>query len=130
MLTSGYLCCVELLPAWASIMVAALDASVSNETEHGLTHRQYFPHWPFTYNVMTLHTWLMRPNTINPWYSRVMHLLHHKNSGFPNDVEERLVENVITYSMSRFVVMFDGFLGLCLCHRVLRRKVNNFRCLN
>ncbi|MFT6897970.1 MAG: fatty acid desaturase [Paraglaciecola sp.] len=126
MLTSGYLYYMELIPAWACIVVAALGASVSHEIEHDLIHRQYFRHQPLIYNVMMLLTWLMRPNTVNPWYRRGMHLLHHKTSGTSKDLEERLVGNGITFGITRFVVMFDGFLGLCLRHRVLRREVDNF----
>lgn len=126
MLSSAYLYYVELIPAWACIVVAAIGASLSHEIEHDLIHRQYFRHQPAIYNVMMLLTWLMRPNTVSPWYRRDMHLLHHKTSGTPKDVEERLVGNGIDYGLSRFVVMFDGFLGLCLRHRVLRREVDNF----
>ncbi|MFQ3235570.1 MAG: fatty acid desaturase [Paraglaciecola sp.] len=126
MLTSGYLYYLELIPAWACIVMAAFGAALSHEIEHDLIHRQYFRHQPFIYNLMMLLTWLMRPNTVNPWYRGDMHLLHHRVSGTPNDLEERLVGNGINYGISRFVVMFDGLLGLCLRHRVLRREVSNF----
>ena len=41
-------------------------------------------------NFMMLVVWIMRPNTINPWYRRDIHILHHKVSGTPQDLEERL----------------------------------------
>jgi fatty acid desaturase len=126
MLGSAYLYYLELIPAWACIVAAALGASLSHEIEHDLIHRQYFRDSPIIYNGMMLLTWLMRPNTVSPWYRRDMHLLHHKTSGTSKDLEERLVGNGIAYGISRFVVMFDGFLGLCLRHRVLRREVDNF----
>lgn len=126
MLGAGYLYYLEWIPAWACILVAALCASLSHEIEHDLIHRQYFRHQPILYHGMMLLTWLMRPNTVNPWYRRNMHLLHHKVSGTPKDLEERLVGNGIAYGLSRFIVMFDGLLGLCLRHAVLRREVDNF----
>jgi fatty acid desaturase len=126
MLVNGYGYYQELIPAWVCIIVAALCASVSHEIEHDLIHRQYFRDQPVIYNLMMLLTWLMRPNTINPWYRRDIHLLHHKTSGSPQDIEERLVGNGITYGFSRLVVMFDGLLGLLLRQAVLRREVNNF----
>ena len=129
MLLSGYLYYTELLPAWACIITAALCASLSHEIEHDLIHRQYFRHQPVIYHGMMLLTWIMRPNTVNPWYRRDMHLLHHKVSGTCKDVEERLVGNGIAYGFTRFVVMFDGLLGLVLRHAVLRREVDNFSAL-
>jgi fatty acid desaturase len=126
MLGAACLYYLEWIPAWACIVVAALCASLSHEIEHDLIHRQYFRHQPIIYHSMMLLTWLMRPNTVNPWYRRNMHLLHHKVSGTPKDLEERLVGNGITWGLSRFIVMFDGLLGLCLRHRVLRRETDNF----
>ena len=126
MLSSGYLYYLELIPAWLCIVVAGMCAALSHEIEHDLLHRQYFRNQPFMYNMMMLVSWLMRPNTVNPWYRRDMHLLHHKVSGTSKDMEERLVGNGIPYGFSRFVVMFDGLLGLCLRHNHLRREVDNF----
>ena len=126
MLTSAYLYYLQLIPAWLCIIIAALCASLSHEIEHDLLHRQYFRNQPVIYNMMMLLSWLMRPNTVNPWYRRDMHLLHHKVSGTRQDLEERLVGNGIPYGLGRFVVMFDGFLGLCLRQAHLRRDVDNF----
>lgn len=126
MLSVAYLYYLELLPAWACIILAALFASLSHEIEHDLIHRQYFRNTPIIYHSMMLITWLMRPNTVSPWYRRDMHLLHHKVSGTQQDIEERLVGNGIAYSISRFVVMFDGLAGLLLRRTILRREVDNF----
>lgn len=126
MLTSAYLYYLVLIPAWVCIAVAALCASVAHEIEHDLIHRQYFRDQVVIYNMMMLITWLMRPNTVSPWYRRNIHLLHHKVSGTPQDIEERLVGNGIAYGVSRFVVMLDGLLGLCLRRAILRTEVDNF----
>lgn len=126
MLTAAGLYYLQLIPAWACIIVAALCASLSHEIEHDLIHRQYFRNTPIIYHGMMLLTWLMRPNTVNPWYRRDMHLLHHKVSGTAQDMEERLVGNGIAYGFSRFIVMFDGLSGLVIRRAILRREVDNF----
>ena len=126
MIFSGYLYYLDFISAWLCIIVGAFCASLSHEIEHDLIHRQYFRDQPVVYNTMMLVTWLMRPNTVSPWYRRDMHLLHHKVSGTPQDIEERLVGNGIAYGFSRLVVMLDGLLGLCLRQAVLRHEVNNF----
>lgn len=126
MLTSGYLYYLGSIPAWVCIIAAALFASLSHEIEHDLIHRLYFRENAVIYHLMMLISWLMRPNTVNPWYRRDMHLLHHKVSGTSKDMEERLVGNGIKQGFSRYVVMFDGLLGLLLRRSVLRRELDHF----
>ncbi|WP_416305119.1 fatty acid desaturase [Neptunicella sp. SCSIO 80796] len=126
MLTSGYLYYIGSIPAWACIFASALFASISHEIEHDLIHHQYFRDNPVIYHLMMLVTWLMRPNTVNPWYRRDMHLLHHKVSGSSKDMEERLVGNGIKPGFSRYLVMFDGLAGLILRRAVLRRELDDF----
>jgi len=70
--------------------------------------------------------WLMRPSTINPWYRRKIHLLHHKTSGTEQDLEERLVGNGITNVFLRFIVTFDGLFGLLLQRKRLKKEVKAF----
>ena len=130
MVGAGALYFYAVIPAWVCIVVAALFASVSHELEHDLIHRQYFRHNPFMHNLMMLLVWIMRPNTINPWYRRDMHFLHHKVSGTEKDLEERLVGNGITYGLLRYLVMFDGLLGMIVRRAVLRRDVDGFSVRN
>ncbi len=104
----------DVLPVWACIPLVAIFASLSHEIEHDLIHRLYFRKQPFMHNLMMLLVWVQRPNTVNPWYRRKIHILHHKTSGTPEDVEERLVGNGSRYGFMRFLVMFDGMLGTIL----------------
>ena len=126
MVASGYLYYVDIIPAWFCIVLAAIFASLSHELEHDLIHRQYFRKNKFMHNLMMLVVWVMRPNTVNPWYRRDMHFLHHKVSGTEKDMEERLVGNGIAYGFMRFLVMFDGLLGMLARRHVLRKDIEGF----
>lgn len=119
MIGSGAAYAVGAIPAWACICLSAFFASLSHEIEHDLIHRLYFRDRPAIYNSMMGAVWMMRPNTVNPWYRRKIHLLHHRVSGTVNDVEERLVGNGQPYGLMRFIVMFDGMAGLVLRARKL-----------
>ena len=118
MIASGYLYFIGVLPAYLSIPISALFASLSHELEHDLIHRLYFKHKPAVQNFMMLVVWIMRPNTINPWYRRDIHILHHKVSGTPQDLEERLVGNGVTHPLVRLIVMADSFIGILIRTRV------------
>lgn len=126
MIASGYLYYVDSIPAWGCIVAAAIFASVSHELEHDLIHRQYFRKNKLMHNIMMLVVWIMRPNTVNPWYRRDMHFLHHKVSGTQKDMEERLVGNGIAYGFTRFLVMFDGLIGMLARRAILRKDLDNF----
>lgn len=126
MVTAGYYYAVDAIPAWACIVIAAIFASLSHELEHDLIHRQYFRNNRFMHNLMMLVVWIMRPNTVNPWYRRGMHFNHHRVSGTAVDLEERLVGNGIRYGFTRFLVMFDNLLGMLARRTALRADIKNF----
>ena len=129
MIASGYLYFIGVLPAYLSIPISALFASLSHELEHDLIHRLYFKHKPAVQNFMMLVVWIMRPNTINPWYRRDIHILHHKVSGTPQDLEERLVGNGVTHPLVRLIVMADSFIGILIRTRVLNAENRRFNLL-
>jgi fatty acid desaturase len=126
MIAAGVSYYLELIPAWACIVIAAIFASFSHEVEHDLIHLQYFRKNRFMHNLMMLVVWVMRPNTVNPWFRRGMHFRHHKLSGTQQDLEERLVGNGIAYGFMRYLVMFDGLLGLLVRQAVLRKEIKGF----
>lgn len=126
MILAGYFYLAEVLPAWLCIVLAAIFASLSHELEHDLIHRQYFRNNTFMHNLMMLVVWIMRPNTVNPWYRRGMHFQHHRVSGTAVDLEERLVGNGIRYGFTRFLVMFDNLLGMLVRRTALRKDIKNF----
>ena len=123
MIGSGWLYYIGAIPAWLCIVVNAIFASLSHELEHDLIHHQYFRNQRPVQNFMMLVVWIMRPNTVNPWYRREIHFLHHKRSGTQQDLEERLVGNGISKALLRYIVMFDGFIGLFVRRKVLEREV-------
>lgn len=115
-----------LIPAWLCIILAAIITSISHELEHDLIHKLYFSNQPFLHNFMMLTVWLMRPNTINPWYRRKMHLHHHKTSGTQQDLEERLVGNGIRNPFLRALVIVDGLLGLLVNSKRFSKEIKGF----
>jgi len=125
-ITSGVLYYNGVISAWACILISTVCASLAHELEHDLIHRLYFRNNWFMHNIMMLLVWLMRPNTVNPWYRRKIHLLHHKKSGTQQDLEERLVGNGIANPLLRIMVMFDGLIGLILQRKKFNQQVDCF----
>ena len=120
---------MSLIPAWLCIILAAVITSISHELEHDLIHKQYFSKRPWLHNFMMLVVWLMRPNTVNPWYRRKIHLHHHKVSGTNQDLEERLVGNGIKNPFVRAVVIVDGLLGLVINSKRFNKEIKGFKFL-
>ncbi|MEM0910228.1 MAG: fatty acid desaturase [Pseudomonadota bacterium] len=116
----------DVIPAWLCIFLSAIVASISHEVEHDLIHKQYFSKQPIVHNFMMLLVWIMRPNTINPWYRRELHLNHHAVSGTDQDLEERLVGNGIKNPFMRFLVIVDGLIGLIVNSRRYSREIKGF----
>ena len=114
MIFSGYAYIAQWIPAWACIMLSAFFASISHELEHDLIHRLYFRKNRFVQNTMMAIVWIMRPNTVNPWFRRNMHFNHHKVSGTKDDIEERVLGNGMAFSLKRIIISLDGFLSISL----------------
>lgn len=115
-----------MIPAWACVLLAAFVTSISHELEHDLIHHQYYKDNPLVHNFMMLAVWVMRPNTINPWYRRKIHLHHHKVSGTKQDLEERLVGNGIKNPFLRALVIVDGLLGLLVNNKRFSQEIKGF----
>lgn len=126
MITLAALYFNAVIPAWLAVISIAVVASISHELEHDLIHRQYFKEKPLIHNLMMLVVWLMRPNTVNPWFRRQMHLHHHQTSGTQQDLEERLVGNGIKNPFKRLLVIVDGLAGLILFRKVYEKEINGF----
>jgi fatty acid desaturase len=118
-----------LIPAWLCVVLVAMVASISHELEHDLIHNLYFSKQKWVQNTMMLVVWLMRPNTINPWYRRKIHLHHHIVSGTEQDLEERLVGNGIKNPILRFIVIVDGLLGLLINRKRFSQEIKDFNFL-
>ena len=101
MIASGVAYFFEVIPAWLCIVLSAMFAGISHEIEHDLIHRLYFKNNKYIHNFMMLLVWLMRPNTVNPWYRRSIHFNHHKTSGTFEDIEERVIGNGMKFGWLR-----------------------------
>lgn len=108
-LSTGYL--LGAIPAWLTIIGTAVSMSFLHELEHDLIHWQYFKRNKFMHHLMMTGVWLFRPNTINPWIRRRLHILHHKTSGTAQDIEERGIGNGQQYGPLRLLIMMDTFVG-------------------
>jgi fatty acid desaturase len=71
---AGCLYFYAVIPAWCCIIIAALSASTAHEIEHDLIHQQYFKSTSAVYHFMMFMVWIIRPNTVNPYYSKGIHL--------------------------------------------------------
>ena len=120
MIVSGYGYISGWLPAWACVLISAFFASISHELEHDLIHHLYFRKKPLIHNTMMAIVWLMRPNTVNPWFRRNMHFNHHKVSGTEDDIEERVLGNGMKFGLKRMIISLDGFLSITLRIKELR----------
>lgn len=104
----------ELVPAWATIIIAAFWMSLLHELEHDLIHYMYFRKNKRMHNIMMAGVWLFRPSTISPWVRRNLHLHHHKFSGTESDLEERGITNGVTWGWRRLLMTGDHMLSIFL----------------
>jgi fatty acid desaturase len=125
-IAAGCLYFYAIIPAWCCIIIAALSASIAHEIEHDLIHQQYFRSNTSVYHFMMFMVWIIRPNTVNPWYRKGIHLNHHKTSGTPQDIEERLVGNGIKSHTLRLLVVCDGLLGLIIRSKQFAREIKGY----
>lgn len=111
---NAYLHATGLSPAWVAVTIGGIAASIAHEVEHDLIHKLYFRGTAWANAAMMLLGWVLRPNTINPWARRHMHLKHHQLSGTEQDLEERAITNGERYDIKRLVMMADGILAALL----------------
>ena len=78
------------LSPWLLVPLAALPLSILHELEHDLIHDLYFKARPALQNALFTGIWLAK-GSLNPWARGDIHLRHHRLSGQPGDVEERLI---------------------------------------
>ncbi len=109
------------LSYWIVIPLIAFFTSILHEIEHDLIHDLYYRGNRWIQNLMFAFIWILRPNTISPWKRKSIHLLHHKVSGSPPDIEERLITNGMPYGFKRILCMMDGFLNMILRRREVER---------
>jgi hypothetical protein len=89
-------------------------ASLLHEMEHDLIHSLYYKNSARVQNFMFWVVWLFRGNTVNPWFRKEIHLLHHRVSGHKNDVEERYISNGMPWGLKRVLVMLDPLAALTI----------------
>ena len=109
------------ISAWVAVPANAFLASLLHEVEHDLMHELYFRHSRWVQNIMYGIVWTFRGNTLSPWARKSLHLNHHKASGRPDDVEERLIGNGMPMGWQRLLTMLDQPLSLVINMRRMWR---------
>ena len=105
---------VGLLPWWAAVPLATLALSLLHELEHDLIHDLYFRERPWVQDLMFTGIFLAKA-TLDPWTRRRIHIRHHKVSGQPVDIEERLIGLGLPMGPKRILLtLIPAFAGLVL----------------
>lgn len=117
----------DFIPAWLCIIANGILASFLHEVEHDTIHNLYYKHKPKVQDFMFWVIWLFRANSVSPWYRRVLHTLHHKVSGRPQDIEERSIGNGMPFGWKRFLVMTDLNMSLRIQGPGLRKDAPRLR---
>jgi len=115
-----------VIPAAAAVVIAALLMSILHEIEHDLIHHLYFKNKPAIHRLMMAGVWLFRPNTINPWTRRHLHLHHHRASGTESDLEERGITNGERWGLRRALMTADGMLAIYLRPLTMARAIHAY----
>lgn len=116
---SSWLYFYGYIPMLLTIVTNAFCCSFLHELEHDTFHQQYFKNRTYVQNGFLAFLWLFKPNTINPWIRKKIHLHHHVHSGQEEDVEERLLGNGARYNLIRFLVMFDHIFALAYFKKMM-----------
>jgi fatty acid desaturase len=97
----------KTISAMSAILFNAFWASLIHEIEHDTIHQLYFKTSPIMANVIMGLVWIARPNALNPWFRRKLHLHHHKFSGSEADIEERLISLGMNWNLVRVFIIID-----------------------
>ncbi len=117
-LCSGYLFYVGLIPSYITIIIIAFFSAILHELEHDTFHNLYFKQSRWCQNFFLALLWCFKPNTINPWIRKKIHLHHHRHSGTPQDIEERLIGNGRSYGLLRLLITLDPAFSLTQLMRI------------
>lgn len=111
-LFSAYLYYIGFIPGYVTIIIIAFFSAVLHELEHDTFHNLYFKQSRCCQNIFLAVLWCFKPNTINPWIRKKIHLHHHRHSGTSQDIEERLIGNGKSYGLLRLLIMLDPVFSL------------------
>lgn len=92
-----------VLPWWLALPLITLPLSLLHELEHDLIHDLYFRHRPGAQDAMFAVIFLAKMS-LDPWTRRGIHLRHHRLSGHPDDIEERLIGLGLPLGLKRLLI--------------------------
>ncbi|WP_310620474.1 fatty acid desaturase [Flexibacterium corallicola] len=115
-----------IVPALLAIVLIAFFQSFLHEIEHDTFHNLYFKNQRGKQAALLTFCWVFKPNTMNPFMRKTIHLHHHVHSGTPEDIEERLISNGLPYRVRRFLILAD--ILFCFTQfRTLIREAKDFK---
>lgn len=101
------------LNGFVYVFMTAFLLAIIHELEHDNIHELYFKDHPWVRHLMLAVGWIFRPNSINPWIRKKIHLHHHQYSGTPEDIEERLLGNGLSYANPiRYLIAWELWFSL------------------
>lgn len=104
----------SLLPAVATILLIAFAISLLHELEHDLIHDLYFRRHTRIQDLLFFGIFISKMS-MDPWSRRRLHLRHHRVSGQPIDIEERLIGLGLPLGPKRIALtLVPAFAGLVL----------------
>ncbi len=101
-----------IMPGWMCFILNAFCTSFLHELEHDIIHHLYFKTKPIVQNLFMSLIWIFRGNLISPWYRKIIHLLHHRESGQKEDIEERLIGNGLPWGLRRLLLTVDPGMSI------------------
>ncbi len=97
-----------VLPTLLTIVLLAMGLSILHELEHDLIHDLYYPSRPVIQHLMFAGIWWAKMS-LNPWSRGRIHRYHHRVSGQPHDIEERLIGLGLAWGPKRlFLSLFPA----------------------
>lgn len=91
------------LSAWVVVPLITVALSLLHELEHDLIHDLYFAERPRVQDALFAGIWVGKMS-LNPWSRRRLHRYHHRVSGQPEDIEERLIGLGLPWGLRRLLL--------------------------
>lgn len=92
-----------VLSWWLTVPLITLALSLLHELEHDLIHDLYYRDRPGMQNALFAGIFLAKMS-MDPWTRRTIHLRHHRLSGQPTDIEERLIGLGLPMGLRRLLI--------------------------
>lgn len=107
------------IPAAIAVVLVALGLSVLHELEHDLIHDLYFKGQRWVQDALFMGIFIAK-GSLDPWSRRRLHRYHHRVSGQPEDIEERLIGLGLPWGPLRLALTLMPAASAVLVPRITR----------